>query len=112
MKYFGQEIPETVYNIKECYDKYDEDKDETMFDILQMYQKEECSINMDGIYQFKHFELIGFNTKKMTWRHLGKHDEIYTVSIVRRIAIIADGSTVIEYKKPVCVRCSTQTVYI
>jgi len=117
-RFFNEDIPETLYNLKTIYAQYTESGDESEFDVFQLYPKEECFKEKDGIYQYRHFHLIGFNTTEKTWSDLGLHDNILTdimstnKSNLHQIAIMADGSTLISFTRAIEIVSYTQTIYI
>lgn len=117
-RFFNEDISETLYDLKTIYSQYAESRNETEFNILQLYPKEECFKEKDGIYQYRHFHLIGFNTNEKTWSDLGLHDNILTDILssnkndLYQIAIMADGSTFVGFTRPIEIISFTQTVYI
>lgn len=93
--------PEEVKEKIAVLDSYADDEREDEFDLLHIYPEEIAY--PEGYYDSRFFTLVGFNTKRMTKRNLGKHDGLTfrgepSVDIVR---IFVDGSTLIRFESVV-----------
>ena len=105
--------PKEVREQIEILDKYQVDDTLKAFDILHLYPGELAY--PDGYQDSRFFNLVGFNTKTMKRRGLGRHDSLdfwNRVYSVKRIKIFADGSTMVEMENPVEVNANTQAAYI
>ena len=98
-----KEYPEEVQQRIAILDLYEWNEELDTFDILHLYPKELAYPN--GYYSARFFELIGFSTKTLQKRNLGRHDAIiYNDKIVIDIAqIFADGSTLLRFESPILV---------
>lgn len=102
------EYPAEVQEYLDVLNVYTESDSVARFDILHLYPQELAYPN--GYYDAKFFRLIGFNTKTQEKRDLGRHDVLRTEDYlglgypkVRQVRIYVDGSTLVEFDKPVCV---------
>jgi len=104
-------------DVNNIFSYYHEDNEEKLFDVIHLYPEEECNKENDGIVNYRHFILIGFNTKTKTWKNLGWYDNLlYDIpskfSEIKQIAIFADRSTLIAFKKPVEISGYSRTIFI
>jgi hypothetical protein len=94
------EYPEEVQSYLDVLKSYEENKNLEEFNLFHMYPEEElCYPN--GYYDSRWFNLVGYNTKKMEFKYLGKHDgldfEPYYIPKIDIARIYADGSTLIRF---------------
>src|SRR3990167_8394709 len=91
---------------------YTETEELNRFDIFHLYSGKLAY--PDGYYDTRFFELVGFNSKTMQKRELGRHDAIDFNDgvIIERACIFADGATLLKFSGLVECIGNTQAISI
>ena len=102
--------PEVVKRIA-ILEFYAETEELNHFDIFHLYSGKLAYPN--GYYDARFFELVGFNTKTMQKRKLGRHDAIdFEGVMIERACIFADGATMLKFANLVECIGNTQAISI